>query len=91
MQLTRMQDKRGALKHDDRIDILASAVRHWSHEMVVDQDRLVNRNKEQEHKNMIKDWMGNNRIQLLMGDRYYGQGGKQGRERQSIVNNFYRR
>lgn len=91
MQITRMQDKRGALKHDDRIDILASAVKHWSQEMVIDQDRLVKRNQEQDHKNMVKDWMGNNRIQLLMGDRYYGQGGKPDRKRQSVINNFYRR
>jgi hypothetical protein len=91
MQITRMQDKRGALKHDDRIDILASAVKHWSNEMVIDQDRLVKKNQEQDHKNMVKDWMGNNRIQVLMGDRYYGQGGKPDRKRQSIINNFYRR
>lgn len=91
MQITRMQDKRGALKHDDRIDILASAVRHWSHEMLLDQDKLIQRNLEQEKKTMVKDWMGNNRIQLLMGDRYYGQGGKPTRKQQSVINNFYRR
>jgi hypothetical protein len=90
-QITRMQDKRGALKHDDRIDILASAARHWSGEMVIDQDRLVLRNRENEHKQMIKDWMGSSRLEVLLGDRYYGQGAQAKPQRRSIIQNYHRR
>jgi hypothetical protein len=73
LQITRMQDKRGALKHDDRIDILSSAVSNWSQEIVVDPDTVIERNKEREHQQTIKQWMGNKRMSVLMGDRYYGQ------------------
>jgi len=94
IQITRMQDKRGALKHDDRIDILASAVKNWSEELVIDPDNLIQKNKDKEHAKMIKDWMGNKRMSVLLGDRYYGQkelGSASVKKTNNILDNFYRR
>lgn len=73
IQISRIQDRRGALKHDDRVDILASAVKQWSENLVIDPDVLVQKNKEREHKELIKSWSGNKRMSVLLGDRYYGQ------------------
>lgn len=91
IQITRMQDKRGALKHDDRIDILASAVKNWSDELVINPDTLIQRNKNKEHQQLIKDWLGNKRMSVLMGDRYYGQDNKQNNKTtKSVIDNFRR-
>lgn len=73
IQITRMQDRRGAMKHDDRVDILASAVANWSSEIIVDPDAIIEQNKEREQQEIIKQWMGNKRMSVLLGDRYYGQ------------------
>ena len=94
IQITRMQDRRGALKHDDRIDILASAVKNWSEELVIDPENLIQRNKQREHQETIKDWMGNKRMSVLLGDRYYGQNELTNtpmRRPASIIDNYYRR
>jgi hypothetical protein len=94
IQITRMQDRRGALKHDDRIDILASAVKNWSEEMVINPDNLIERNKIKEHQSMVKDWMGNKRMSVLLGDRYYGQKELTNtveKRSHNIIDNYYRR
>jgi hypothetical protein len=93
LQITRMQDKRGAMKHDDRIDILASAVGRWSNEVVVNPDTVIERNKEKEHQETIKQWMGNKRMSVLLGDRYYGQkvNGIETTRTPSVLDRFYRR
>jgi hypothetical protein len=94
IQLTRMQDRRGALKHDDRVDILASAVKNWSSELVIDPDSIINRNKKREHKDMVNTWLGNKRMSVLLGDRYYGQNitsAQENKQTPNILNNYYRR
>lgn len=85
---------RGALKHDDRIDILASAVKNWSNELVIDPDSIINRNKKREHKDMVNTWLGNKRMSVLLGDRYYGQNitsAQENKQTPNILNNYYRR
>jgi hypothetical protein len=93
LQITRMQDKRGAMKHDDRIDILASAVSRWSSEVVVNPDIVIERNKEKEHQETIKRWLGNKRMSVLLGDRYYGQkvNGIETTRTPNVLDRFYRR
>lgn len=94
IQITRMQDRRGAMKHDDRVDILASAVANWSSEIVVDPDDVIERNKEREQQETIKQWMGNKRMSVLLGDRYYGQrvnGIEQTTRTPNVLDTFYRR
>lgn len=94
IQITRMQDRRGALKHDDRIDVLASAVKNWSDVLVINPDDMIEKNKKKEHENTIKSWLGNKRMSVLLGDRYYGQNTTSldnNQRKSSILDNFYRR
>jgi len=92
-QIARMQDKRGCLKHDDRIDVLSSAVRNWAQEMVISPDLLIDRNEKNAHKDMIKMWLGNKRVEGLFSEhlsgalRYHDQ---QPTTQRSIVD-FFRR
>ena len=72
MQITRLQNKRGALKHDDRVDVLSAAVSHWVNALAIDPDRELILKQQEEYKNQIKDWMGNKRVLGLLGDRISG-------------------
>ena len=71
-QLTRITERRGALKHDDRVDILASAVHHWDSALAISPDVQVVKNQERETKKMIKDWLGNKRVIGILGNRISG-------------------
>lgn len=72
MQITRLQNKRGALKHDDRVDVLSAAVSHWVNALAIDPDRELILKQQEDYKNQIKDWMGNKRVLGLLGDRISG-------------------
>jgi len=71
-QITRLSDRRGALKHDDRVDVLASAINYWSDAISIDPDSAIKKNQEEEQKRIIKDWMSNKRSIGLLGDRISG-------------------
>jgi len=93
-QITRMQDKRGALKHDDRIDILASAVKTWSEELVITPDLIIERNKQKEHQETVKQWLSNDRIYGLLPDTASGalrNNITQPKKSRSILDNYHRR
>jgi hypothetical protein len=47
-QLCRIQAKRGALKFDDRLDVLAMGVGHWTEHMAVDEERAETARKQRE-------------------------------------------
>ena len=72
IQITRLQNKRGALKHDDRVDVLSAAVSHWVNALAIDPDRELINKQQEDYKNQIKDWMGNKRALGLLGDRISG-------------------
>ena len=69
IQITRLQNKRGALKHDDRVDVLSAAVSHWVHALAIDPDRELIHKQQEDYKNQIKEWMGNKRVLGILGDR----------------------
>ena len=69
IQITRLQNKRGALKHDDRVDVLSAAVSHWVHALAIDPDRELIHKQQEDYKNQIKDWMGNKRALGILGNR----------------------
>lgn len=46
-QMTRITKARGALAHDDRLDVLAMAVQYWVDQMAADADKEI-RNKKEE-------------------------------------------
>jgi hypothetical protein len=71
-QITRITERKGSLKHDDRVDILASAVSYWQDSLSIDADNQIEKNKEQEYKNTVKEWLSNKRVLGLLGERVSG-------------------
>lgn len=71
-QITRITERKGSLKHDDRVDILASAVAYWQDSLSINPDDQIERNKEQEYKEIVKDWMSNKRALGLLGETVSG-------------------
>ena len=71
-QITRLTERKGSLKHDDRVDILGSAVAYWQGMVSLDADMHIGRNKIKEQKEIVKDWLSNKRSIGLLGDRISG-------------------
>lgn len=71
-QITRITERRGSLKHDDRVDILASAVHHWTDALAISPDQEIVKNREREAKETIKEWLGNKRVLGILGERVSG-------------------
>lgn len=71
-QITRLSDRKGALKHDDRVDVLASAVNYWSEAISIDPDKAIKKNQEEEQERITKDWLSSKRSIGLLGDRISG-------------------
>jgi hypothetical protein len=69
-QLTRITRERGALPHDDRIDAVEGAVRHFVALIAIDQKTALERQEAARHKEWIKDPLQRNR---------YGEAPKKGR------------
>lgn len=55
-QITRIHKGRGALQHDDRIDVLASAVSFYRDHMVVHSDTNIEKMKKKAWEKEIKEW-----------------------------------
>lgn len=72
VQITRMQNKRGALKHDDRVDVLSAAVSYWTEALAIDPDREMQNKQAEDYQSKIKNWMSNKRAIGLLGDRVSG-------------------
>jgi hypothetical protein len=60
-QLAKITQERGALVHDDRLDAVEGAVRHWQALIQQDQDHQVKLQREREHAKSIEDPMGHGR------------------------------
>lgn len=71
-QITRITERRGSLKHDDRVDILSSAVSYWQDSLSINPDDQIEKNKEQEYKQTVKEWLSNKRIFGLLGETVSG-------------------
>tara|TARA_Y100001963_G_scaffold80072_1_gene111163 strand:+ start:62 stop:1744 length:1683 start_codon:yes stop_codon:yes gene_type:complete len=56
-QMTRISSLKGALKHDDRLDVLSIAVNYWVEQMAADVDRQVNSRKEELLKEELDKFM----------------------------------
>jgi len=60
-QITRLFDKRGALPHDDRVDVLSAAVSHWEDLLSTDVDQVIASNREAERQELVKTWLQDDR------------------------------
>ena len=59
VQLTRIHRGRGALKHDDRIDVLASAVEYYKEHMKLDVSKTSEDNQKKAWEKRVKNWAEN--------------------------------
>lgn len=59
IQLTRIHRGRGALKHDDRIDVLASAVEYYKEHMKLDVSKASEDNQKKAWEKRVKNWAEN--------------------------------
>lgn len=59
MQLTRLTEERGCLKHDDRVDALASAVDFYKDLLSQSTDKIVQQNRAKEWEETVSDWANN--------------------------------
>lgn len=59
VQLTRIHRGRGALKHDDRIDVLASAVEFYKEHMKLDVSKTSEDNQKKAWEKRVKNWAEN--------------------------------
>lgn len=59
IQLTRLHKGRGALKHDDRVDVLAAAVEFYKSHMSLDTNKASEDIKRKEWEKTVKDWSEN--------------------------------
>jgi len=71
-QITRITERRGSLKHDDRVDILASSVAYWQDSLSINPDQQIEKNKELEYKETVKEWLSNKRVLGLLGEKISG-------------------
>lgn len=60
-QMAKITRDRGALIHDDRLDALEGAVRHFVPQLAVDQQKAVEAAKKQDFLERMKDVMGHRR------------------------------
>lgn len=71
-QITRLHDARGALPKDDRVDALSASVKYWYDNMHIDIDQVIQQNEIKKHQEVVKEWLSNDRIYGLLGDRVSG-------------------
>ena len=71
-QITRVHAGRGALKRDDRVDVLAAAISYWEDAIGLDVDKSIQRNRQKEQQEVVKEWLSNDRIYGLLSDRTSG-------------------
>ncbi|MCA3159546.1 MAG: phage terminase large subunit [Burkholderiales bacterium] len=60
-QMSKITRERNALIHDDRLDALEGAVRHWVAQLAIDQQRAVEQARARELAEALKDPLGHRR------------------------------
>lgn len=61
IQITRLTNRRGSLKHDDRIDALAHAVSYYTEMLGVDVDAVIAANETRARKEEVEMWANDTR------------------------------
>ena len=56
-QMTRLTRDRGALSHDDRLDAVAMAVDYWKEKLDVDNDKMVEKIREERRNAKINSFL----------------------------------
>ena len=72
-QITRLYEHRGALKHDDRVDVLAASVQYFEDTLGIDVDDVIEKNEYERQMKIVQEWEDDKRRALsLIGDRASG-------------------
>ena len=72
-QIAKIYDTRGALKHDDRVDVLAAAVSYFEDALAINVDDQIDKYREQEYNELVQTWEDDERrAGLILGDRMSG-------------------
>ena len=56
-QMSRVTRQRGALAHDDRLDVLAMAVSYWTEQMAQDADKAIENRKDESLRKELEKFM----------------------------------
>ena len=73
-QITRLTDLKGALKHDDRVDVLSAACDYWRDWLQVDIDELAAKNLAKAEEDYINMWVDDKRRGQLISEGRGGSG-----------------
>ena len=73
-QITRLTDMRGALKHDDRVDVLSAACEYWKPYLQVDVDAMAARNLKKAEDDYVKMWTDDRRRGQIISEARGGSG-----------------
>ena len=68
-QITRLFDQKGALAHDDRVDVLASAVALWEDSLATDIEVIIAKNTKKQKDEVISSWLNDDRRMGLFSER----------------------
>lgn len=60
-QLSRITRDKGALTHDDRLDAVAGSCRHWVNYLILDQEKVAAKIKNENYAKMVSNPLGNGR------------------------------
>lgn len=72
-QISRLYSQRGALKHDDRVDVLSAAVSYYEDTLGIDVDEKLAQWEEEEWERLVDTWEDDERrASLILGDRMSG-------------------
>jgi hypothetical protein len=69
-QLAHMTGVRNALEHDDRADALEGLVRHFQEQLVQDQKKQLDSQREKDYRAMVADLFGDGRVRLGPSPRH---------------------
>jgi hypothetical protein len=72
-QIAHITRDKNALQHDDRLDALASACRYWVEHMGINQQKVIEQQREREHAEWLKNPLGYNHI-LMPGQQTQRRG-----------------
>ena len=67
-QITRLTNLRGALKHDDRVDVLSAACEHWKSYIQIDVDEMAIRNLRKAEDEYVKMWTDDTRRGQMLSE-----------------------
>lgn len=71
-QITRLRDKKNALKRDDRIDVMALAAAYFQRDMDLTPQVAITKSAKAQHKQLIQDLQTGRKALALLGDRVSG-------------------